>query len=1094
MSHITGTVQVLGAPLIIGPGPGPGSTIFNPAAAPGGTKLLMLHFRNPNFLPGDQLRVQLGYAVDTFTAADGPDFWTRPVDVYAFPGGVQIDYIPAGAATGSVELFEYGRGERHAAVPDPAHSSFSNCDPFYQPPSYLEPTYDPFWYCTEPPHWENVACVGSASDVRRKVARSVGMIVTVDTQAGVRSVSTCSVTLVDADKILTAGHCHTPEEALSSSVTFDYQTECDGTRPLGYNPRFYKVRAVLAHRWDATGDFSLLQLAEPPAGIPAIQMRPNLPVAASGGTPGEQVFGIHHPNGAVKKLSLPRGEGFATVESSSSASITVPTTFHVSGGSSGSGLFDTAGRIVGVLSNGNPCAGGRLSYFPTTTILSAIAPAPPPPVTRDVMLVFDRSGSMAMDDGTGRSKIEAARDAVSLFVQLVRAGTGNRAGLVSFSTAASSPADFAIAGVTAATKTTLIGPPPFSGGIVGGLTPSGATTIGGGLEAAQAQFPSAGANPRAILLLTDGLENTPPMVSGVEAAHTLDGITAHAIGFGTESSLDGALLTALASAHGGQYMRAGGGLALEKFFSSAFGNIFETGVLMDPEFDLLADQRSGNSLAFRICGEDAITAVAGWDRTDASLLLELTTPSGTVITGGAGVETASGRTWTFLRVPLSSVTPRDGLWKVNVVRPGGGGEFPPPAPALRYFINLIPSGGPRMTRFAGPRRLYTGDPINPIVLVRRDDGGWPDGMSATLTITRPDTGVGNLLSKAGLGSPGALAGDVIPARQSTLQVLESASAKPLVQYTETTFDLFDDAASTGGAFEVTATFGRVFDDLLTIEGNYTFHAKATYGDDCSGMRELVWSHHVEIGIDGGKTTVTTTPLDPRPDGGTCIRMTFTPRDRYGNLLGPGRSDAFTLEPQPGSMPSGPILDLNDGSYQVDVCSDPDSLEPPQVGIAQPGRPPVVIRPPEVKLFVYSVQFVCGEQKDDCCGCGPVRPGRYSTEINIHNAGSRQAPVLKRVIPLVLAGAAIGREPNVKPPTAQDIIRLPAHSATMDDCCRLVELLLGAPAAGPMPLTQGILEIVSTVELSVTAVYTATSGSGSAPAIEVKQIATRVLTI
>jgi hypothetical protein len=1092
MSHITGTIQVLATPLTIGPGP---TTVFNPPPAPGGTKLLMLHFRNPNFLLGDKLQVKLGYAVDTFTAADGPEFWTRPVDVYAFPGGVQIDYIPAGATTGSVELFEYGRGERHAAVPSPVHSGFSDCDPFYQPPSYVEPTYDPFWYCAEPPHWENVACIGSAADVRARVARSAGMIITADTQAGVRGLSTCSVTLVDADKIITAGHCHTPEEALTSSVTFGYEAQCDGTRPPGYAPRFYKVKAVLAHHNDAIGDFSLLQLAEAPAGIPAIQLRPSLPAGPSGGSPGEQVFGVHHPNGAVKKLSLPHAEGFATVESSSSASITVPTTFHVSGGSSGSGLFDVAGRIVGVLSNGDPCGGGRLSYFPTATILSVIAPAPPPPVTRDVMLVFDRSGSMVLDDGTGRTKIEAARDAVSLFVQLVKAGTGNRLGLVSFSTTASSPVDFAISGVTPAMKTALIGPPPFSGGIVGSLTPGGATTIGGGLEAAQAQFPSAGANPRAILLLTDGLENTPPMVATVEAAHELDGITVHAIGFGTESSLDGALLTALASAHGGQYTRAGGSLALEKFFSSAFGNIFEAGVLMDPEFDLPADQRSGKPVPFRVCGEETVTAVAGWDRTDASLFLELTTPSGTVLTAGtAGVETASGRTWTFLRVPLSSVAPRDGGWKVNVVRPGGGGEFPPPAPALRYFINVIPSGGPRMTRFAGPQRLYTGDRVDPIVLVRYDNGGWPDGMAATLTVTRPVTGAGNLLSKAGLGSPGTLGGDGIPARQSTLLALEHAAGGPAIQYAETTFDLFDDSRNTGGTFEATATFGRIFDDLLTVEGNYTFHAKATYGDDCSGMRELIWSHHVEIGIDAGNTTVTTTPLEPRPDGGACVRMTFTPRDRYGNLLGPGRSDAFALEPQPGSTPSGPVIDLNNGSYQVDVCSDPDSLEPPQVGIVQPGRPPVVIRPPEVRLFAYSVQFVCGEQNEECCGCAPVRPGRYSTEINIHNPHATQAPVLKRVIPLVLAGAVIGREPSFKPPAAQEIIRLPAHNATMDDCCRLVEMLLGAPARGPMPLTQGILEIVSTVELSVTAVYTATNGAGSAPAIEVKQIATRVLTI
>src|SRR5438876_10013000 len=100
MSHITGTLQVLTPPMTIGPG----ATTFSPAAAPGGTKLLMLHFTNLNFKPGDQLQVQLGYAVDTFTAADGPAFWTRPINVYDFPGGGQINYIKGGAAKGSCDL------------------------------------------------------------------------------------------------------------------------------------------------------------------------------------------------------------------------------------------------------------------------------------------------------------------------------------------------------------------------------------------------------------------------------------------------------------------------------------------------------------------------------------------------------------------------------------------------------------------------------------------------------------------------------------------------------------------------------------------------------------------------------------------------------------------------------------------------------------------------------------------------------------------------------------------------------------------------------------------------------------------------------
>ncbi|MFM0222019.1 trypsin-like peptidase domain-containing protein [Paraburkholderia dipogonis] len=1085
MSHITGTIQILGAPLTIGPG----TTVFNPPAspAPGGTKYLVLHFQNLNFQPGDELQVNLGYDIDRFTAADGPSFWTRPVNVYAFPAGVQITYVAAGPGTGSVQLDQYGRGERHQG--ESGHPSFSNCDPFYQAPAYEEPTYDPFWYCSNPPNWENAACATPSSDVRALVSRSVGMILSVeDGYTGDLQLSTCSVTLVDTDKVITAGHCHTPAEALNSSVTFDYQTQCGGTQPAGYNPRFYKVKAVLAHRYDSTGDYSLLQLAEAPAGIPVIQMRPDLPLA------GEQIFGVHHPNGAVKKLSIPHGEGFATVINSSASAINVPTNIHVSGGSSGSGLFDAAGRIVGILSNGNPCAGGLLNYFPIATTLQIIAPAPPPPVTRDVMLVFDRSGSMSLDDGTGRPKIDAARDALSLFVQLVRSNTGNRLGLVSFSTSASSPVDFAINDVTPASKNALIGPPPYIGGKLPALIPDGMTSIGGGLGAAQAQLAGAGgANPKAILLMTDGLQNQPPMIADVDSS--LAGTTVHAIGFGSESSLDGALLQTLAGSHGGLYTRASGGLSLEKFFATAFGNIFEYGILMDPEFDLPANQPAGTALPFRICGEEAITVVAGWDNANAALYAEVTTPGGAVITIGAPtVETSSGRTWTFLRVPLPVGGERDGLWSVNVVRPGGGGEFPPPTPALRYFVNIIPSGGPRMRRFREGLRYYTGDTINPMVLVRYDDGGWPDGMNASMTITYPDTSIGNVLSKTGLAPAGNIDADGIAPRQATLQSIEQSSGKPVVTYIDTTIDLLNDSVNTNGAFEATATFGKPLVDFLKAEGNYTFHAKATYGGDCMGMRELTWSIHVEVGIDPDTTTATTTDLPPDAAGGSCVRMVFTPRDRYGNLLGPGRADGFTLAPQPGSTLSSSVNDLGNGSYQVDVCMDPGSFEPPRIGIVQPGRTPVVVTSANFRLFMYSVKFVCGEQRDDCCGCAPVRPGHYSTEINIHNWQGKDAPVIKRVIPLVLAGAVKGREPQFSAPATLETLLLPAHNATMDDCCRLAELIFGARPAASVPLTMGILEIASTMELSVSAVYTVTDAHGSTPSISAQQIEARVLVV
>ena len=63
---------------------------------------------------------------------------------------------------------------------------------------------------------------------------------------------------------------------------------------------------------------------------------------------------------------------------------------------------------------------------------------------------------------------------------------------------------------------------------------------------------------------------------------------------------------------------------------------------------------------------------------------------------------------------------------------------------------------------------------------------------------------------------------------------------------------------------------------------------------------------------------------------------------------------------------------------------------------------------------------------------------------------------------------------------------------MDDCCRILELALGAPPAGPVPITIGILEIISNAELAVTAVYTASAGNGGAPSIDVEQILPRLL--
>lgn len=950
MSHIVGTVQPVQPAVKIGPGSGAPADSPNtwkktltPTAPPiGETKLVLLHFTAADLPANNRVEVDLGYVgadnMDVFTSADGSDFWTRPVNVAAFPGGkVPYRYITNGAATGSVTLTEYGRGERHHGDQDA--TALSNCDPFAVDNPYVDPKFDPFWFCTQPPNWQDIAQIADA-DIRRAVSHSVGMVLHVDEtefqNPSFPVLSTCSVTLIGPDLVITAGHCMSSpaEHAKSSSVIFNYELDGSGNLawPANYAPRFFKVKEVVAQHWLPNSDdidFCIFRLKVAP-GLTPIQMRHDIPGA------GEKVFGVHHPNGAVKKLSIP-APGFAKVVSSDENNIRVPKSFHVSGGTSGSGLFDEAGRITGVLADGNPCPNvSLLRYYPTASILKQVEDPPvEPPITRDVMLVIDRSGSMSLPGASGRPKIDEAKDAASLFVQLVRAGTGNKVGLVSFST--SPHLDFSLHSATVANKATLIGPAPFSAGKVGALNASGSTTIGGGLKTAGTNMPD-GANPRTILLLTDGLQNTGPMIADGSVQGAIDGIDINAIGYGNAGDLDGALLTALASAHNGSFVRADSMLQLEKYFAQAFGNIFEAGLLSDPEFDLGDNVHTAPPYSFRVCGEETITIVVGWDNADTDLFIELKTPGGASITAGAaGTDSASGRSWTFLRVPLPHGSERDGAWQAIVFRPSGGGEFPPPAPATRYFVNVIAAGGPKIGRVRIADAYHTGDTINPLVSVSYGNGlGSPENISVKLIVTRPTVSAGNLLSEQTLGPPKTVGADTIPPRQATLQEIEGRTGKPAITYAETSFKLEGGPGNTNGAFEPEGLYGKPIKDLLTVEGNYTFHWIATYGEDCVSSRELIWSLHVDPSIDPTKTGVVTTETGPGKGS-----VTITPRDPYGNNVGPGRGDGITVTGGPGTTVTGPPEDNGDGSYTVPVSWDPGGGGPVVV-IGQPGRPPVVV--------------------------------------------------------------------------------------------------------------------------------------------------------
>jgi von Willebrand factor type A domain/Trypsin-like peptidase domain len=923
MSHSLGYLKPVSGTPRIGPDSGTPPTSgntwdfppFTPAPAAEGTtpRFVMLHFTSMVFPAGARLEVDVRYGTDVFDM-DG-EGWTRPIDVA--PGPISIRYIGNGSMTGGVTFTEYASGElkTDTAAGEPAFQP--NPDVFLEfltpAGKFAEPIYETRGRCGATFDWENVKCTPSAIEL--EASRAVCMFVARDSEGLV--LSSCSGTLIGPDLVLTAEHCvsdPTELEAVSGSVTFDFQTECDGSKPMPYNPLFHKIRRVIRRgtTYDpspssAAIDWAILQIETPPGGlgITPRKLRPTGPMA------GEHVFAIHHPNGSVKKLQRITLPG---------ASVAGLPQLDVCGGSSGSALFDANGDVIG----GAAHAAGMCSvtYCAATDILAALANPPAPPAPYDVMLVMDRSGSMGDPGGStpGSTKMEDAQQAADLFVSLVRNGAGDKLGMVSFSASANRPPDTPLAAVSNAQKSALMT-------AIGNLHPDTSTSIGDGLKAA-AESLTPGANRRAVLLMTDGLQNTPPTIEDGESH--LGDAQVFVVGFGAEGDLDGPRMTTLAGDHNGIFQRAGDGLQLKKFFSLAFGNIFEAGALADPEHLLRAPEVQSKAVTFRVCEEERITAVLGWNDPSQTLELSLRTPGGATINAGSpGIESVSGGTWHFLRVPLPHGGERAGLWSWQVSRIIGGGEFPPPQADVRYFVNVLASGGPRLVPLPATRRYYTGDPVTPLVSLRYGNGTRTQHTTVELDIEAPNASIGALVAAARL-QPAQLGGDIVDPFHATLQRIEKTQG-PIARRT-LTVPLYDDGDHDDGAMERDGIFGDTLTDLTRFEGTYTFHARAAFGEGCVASREAFWSLTVEPSIDPGRTVVV--PVD----GGVRI----TPNDVYGNPLGPGRGDRFTVSGLPGVVVTGPPVDNGDGSYTVPVSADPGAT--PGVIVTQPGRPPVPLTP------------------------------------------------------------------------------------------------------------------------------------------------------
>src|SRR4029079_16033721 len=112
-------------------------------------------------------------------------------------------------------------------------------------------------------------------------------------------------------------------------------------------------------------------------------------------------------------------------------------------------------------------------------------------------------------------------------------------------------------------------------------------------------------------------------------------------------------------------------------------------------------------------------------------------------------------------------------------------------------------------------RYYTGDVINPQVMVRYPGGDVVEDAKVTVQSEWPANGTGNVLTGAALGEASVVGGDQLDRRSSTLNQREQAQGGTLIPTATNVYPLFDDGDRDGDyALEPNGIFGDQLVDKL----------------------------------------------------------------------------------------------------------------------------------------------------------------------------------------------------------------------------------------------------------------------------------------
>ncbi|HWT00246.1 MAG TPA: M64 family metallopeptidase [Pyrinomonadaceae bacterium] len=326
---------------------------------------------------------------------------------------------------------------------------------------------------------------------------------------------------------------------------------------------------------------------------------------------------------------------------------------------------------------------------------------PPEPI--DSVLVFDRSGSMSEATGApGQRKVDLAVEAGKLYVALLK--DNDRVGLARFNDVADDPADILLDMEVVGAEGDGQGRDDANEKLTSGnLNPSGNTSVGAGILLGSEVLDSAAAASRALIVLTDGRQNTDPDIP--EAAATVSAKVpkqrVFAVGLGLNQLED--KLVQIASVTNGVAQITGDLVGykeflLQKLYVQILSDVSDEAFVKDPLSVVVPGQKRATKIYL---GEVDVAAdfivVFRWTPAyPKHIRLWLEAPDGTIVTPAdadalPNVQFFTGRAHMFFRWVFPAFPDRPtahiGRWRVWV-------ENISPGPSTDPLTGVVSGGEP----------------------------------------------------------------------------------------------------------------------------------------------------------------------------------------------------------------------------------------------------------------------------------------------------------------------------------------------------------------------------------------------------------------